>query len=35
VSSDRRHLESILESADRLVNAEPRARVIQVQRSFV
>lgn len=35
VSADRRHVESILESADRLVNGEYRARVIQVQRSFV
>lgn len=35
VSSERRHAESVLESADRLVSAEPRARIIQVQRSYV
>lgn len=35
VSADRRQVESILESADRLVNGEYRARVIQAQRSFV
>jgi uncharacterized protein YlxP (DUF503 family) len=35
VSSDRRQVDSILDSADRLVNQEYRARVIQVQRTFV
>ena len=35
VSSDRRQVDSILDSADRLVNEEYRARVIQVQRTFV
>ncbi len=35
VSADRRHAESVLGQADQLVNAEPRARVIHVERSFV
>jgi uncharacterized protein YlxP (DUF503 family) len=35
VSNARRHAESVLGEADRLVNSEPRARVIQAQRSFV
>jgi uncharacterized protein YlxP (DUF503 family) len=35
VSNARRHAESVLDEADRLVNAEPRARVMQTQRSFV
>jgi len=34
VSSERRHAESVLSSADNLVNAEPRARVIDSYRSF-
>jgi uncharacterized protein YlxP (DUF503 family) len=35
VSTARRHAESVLEEADRFVNAEPRARVIRAQRSFL
>ena len=35
VASERRHVESVLEHADRLVSAEPRARIIHVQRSYV
>lgn len=35
VSSERRHAESVLASADRLVDAEPRARIIRAQRSFL
>jgi len=34
VSTDRRQVESILESVDRFVNSEPRARIISVERSF-
>lgn len=34
VSGERRHAESVLSSADNLVNAEPRARVIDSYRSF-
>jgi len=34
VSNDLRHAESILSSADNLVNAEPRARVIDSYRTF-
>jgi uncharacterized protein YlxP (DUF503 family) len=35
VSTERRHAESVLAHADEMVNAEPRARVIRVERSFV
>ena len=35
VATDRRHADSVLESADRLVAGEMRARIIQAQRSFV
>jgi len=34
VSSDAGHVDSILQSADRLVGSEARARVIQTRRSF-
>jgi len=34
VSTDRRHAESILSSADGLVSAEPRARIIDSYRSL-
>jgi uncharacterized protein len=34
VSSDRGHLDAILESADRFVCSDPRARVISAQRMF-
>jgi len=34
VSTDRRHAESVLSSADGLVNAEPRARIIDSYRSL-
>lgn len=34
VAGERRVAESVLESADRLVNAEPRARVIDCYRTF-
>lgn len=34
VGSDRRHVESVLESADRLVAGESRARVIDSYRTF-
>ncbi|MGH7502786.1 MAG: DUF503 domain-containing protein [Longimicrobiales bacterium] len=35
VSTDKQHAESILEHADHFVNADHRARVIRVQRSFL
>jgi uncharacterized protein YlxP (DUF503 family) len=35
VSTTRRHAESVLEEAERFVDAEPRARVIRTQRSFL
>jgi uncharacterized protein len=35
VSGSRRHAESVLEEVDRAVAAEPRARIIQTQRSFL
>lgn len=35
VSTGRRHLEEVLEQVDRFVASEPRARIIQTQRSFV
>lgn len=34
VGSDRRHVESVLESVDRLVASEARARVIDSYRTF-
>lgn len=34
VATEAAHADSVLESADRLVNQETRARVIRVQRSF-
>ena len=35
VSTERRHADSVLASADQLVNSEPRARIIRVQRSYL
>jgi uncharacterized protein YlxP (DUF503 family) len=35
VSTERRHADSVLTSADQLVNSEPRARIIRVQRSYL
>lgn len=35
VSSERRQVDAVLEQADRFVNSEPRARVIDARRSFV
>jgi uncharacterized protein YlxP (DUF503 family) len=35
VSTDRRQVDSILESIDRFVSSDPRARVIRAERSFV
>ena len=35
VTTDRRQADSILESIDRFMNAEPRARVIRAERSFL
>jgi uncharacterized protein YlxP (DUF503 family) len=35
VSTDRRQVDSILESIDRFVCSDPRARVIRAERSFV
>lgn len=34
-ATDARHADQVLEQADRFVNAEPRARVIRAERSFV
>jgi uncharacterized protein YlxP (DUF503 family) len=34
VSSDRRQADSVLESADRFVASDPRARIIRTERSF-
>jgi len=35
VSTDRRQADSILENADHFVNSEPRARIINAERTFV
>jgi len=35
VSTDRRHVDSILESVDRFVCSDPRARVIRAERMFL
>lgn len=35
VSNDRRQLDALLESADRFVNSDGRARVIRAERSFL
>lgn len=35
VATDRHHADSVLEHADHFVNADHRARVIRVQRSFL
>jgi hypothetical protein len=35
VSTDRRQADSILESADRFVSSEPRARIIRADRNFL
>jgi hypothetical protein len=35
VSNDRRMADSVLESVDRFVNSDPRARVIRAERTFL
>ncbi len=35
VSNDRRQADSVLESADRFVQSDPRARIIRAERSFL
>jgi len=35
VSNDRRQLDSLLDSADRFVNSDARARVIRAERTFL
>jgi hypothetical protein len=35
VSTDRQHADSVLQNADQFVNADYRARVIRVQRTFL
>jgi hypothetical protein len=35
VATDRQHADSVLEHADKFVNADYRARIIRVQRSFL